>query len=217
MTHKIRGVDVEKYTYYVNKLCQKVGLETWIWRQIVTSQTVHIKHKWPPSAAEWKPPMEIFCVRHWLAWSGMAWFIFLFIDKQPMKAGQGWKRSLATQRLTQKKNDTHTHKCILVKFFFVGVSLFRNILWVSSQELLVLLMKYSGICSIRCGLVWSSCFVVIGWNLHGCVIILRCFLTAQSFPVLALHCFILVWHQCHVSSVRMTSQAKAGLYWFDGI
>jgi len=27
-----------------------------------------------------------------------------------MKAGQGLKKSLATQRLTQKKNDTHTHK-----------------------------------------------------------------------------------------------------------
>jgi len=27
-----------------------------------------------------------------------------------MKAGQGLKRSLATQRQTQKKNDTHTHK-----------------------------------------------------------------------------------------------------------
>jgi len=37
-------------------------------------------------------------------------FLLLFINKQPMKAGQGLKRSLATQRLTQKKNDTHTHK-----------------------------------------------------------------------------------------------------------
>jgi len=27
MTHKIRKVDVEKYTYYVNKLGQNVGLE----------------------------------------------------------------------------------------------------------------------------------------------------------------------------------------------
>jgi len=27
-----------------------------------------------------------------------------------MKAGQGLKRSLATQRLTQKKNNTHTQK-----------------------------------------------------------------------------------------------------------
>jgi len=28
MAHKIRGVRVEKYTYYVNKLHQNVGLET---------------------------------------------------------------------------------------------------------------------------------------------------------------------------------------------
>jgi len=28
MTHKIRGVDVEKYAYYVNKLRQNVSLET---------------------------------------------------------------------------------------------------------------------------------------------------------------------------------------------
>ena len=38
-------VDVEKYAYYVNKLRQNVGLETWKWRQIVTSQTVHTKNK----------------------------------------------------------------------------------------------------------------------------------------------------------------------------
>jgi len=28
MTHEIRGVDVEKYGYYVMKLRQNVGLET---------------------------------------------------------------------------------------------------------------------------------------------------------------------------------------------
>jgi len=28
MTHTLRGVDVEKYAYYVNKLRQNVGLET---------------------------------------------------------------------------------------------------------------------------------------------------------------------------------------------
>jgi len=28
MAHKIRGLDGEKYAYYVNKLRQKVGLET---------------------------------------------------------------------------------------------------------------------------------------------------------------------------------------------
>ena len=51
----MRGVDVEKYAYNVNKLRQKVSLETWIWRQIVTSQTVDTKRKWPPHATEWKP------------------------------------------------------------------------------------------------------------------------------------------------------------------
>jgi len=35
MTQKM-GVRVEEYAYYVNKLRQNVGLETWIWRQIVT-------------------------------------------------------------------------------------------------------------------------------------------------------------------------------------
>ena len=60
MTHKVRGMDVEKYAYYVNKRRQKVGLETWIWRQIVTSQTAHIKHKWPPYVTEWNPPHEKF-------------------------------------------------------------------------------------------------------------------------------------------------------------
>ena len=34
---KIRGLRVEEYAYYVNKLRQNVGLKTWIWHQIVTS------------------------------------------------------------------------------------------------------------------------------------------------------------------------------------
>ena len=38
MTYKIRGVRVEEYSYYANKLRQKVGLETLLWSQIVTSQ-----------------------------------------------------------------------------------------------------------------------------------------------------------------------------------
>jgi len=43
-------VRVEDYAYYfVNKLRMK----TWIWRQIVTSQTAHTKYKWPPYATEW--------------------------------------------------------------------------------------------------------------------------------------------------------------------
>ena len=58
MTHKIRGVDVEKFAYYVNKLRQNVGLETWKRRQIVTSQTAHTKHKWQPRDPESNPPNE---------------------------------------------------------------------------------------------------------------------------------------------------------------
>jgi len=62
--HKIRGVRVEEYAYYVNKLRQNVDLETWIWRQIVTSQRVHTTKKWPPYATEWTPHTKIFFVRH---------------------------------------------------------------------------------------------------------------------------------------------------------
>jgi len=60
--HKIRGVRlrVEEYAYYVNKLRQNVGLDTWIWRQIVTSQRPHTANKWPPYAREWNPPHEKF-------------------------------------------------------------------------------------------------------------------------------------------------------------
>jgi len=36
---------VEEYEYCVNKLSQNVALETWIWRQIVSSQTAHTKYK----------------------------------------------------------------------------------------------------------------------------------------------------------------------------
>jgi len=55
MTHKIRGVLVEEYAYCVNKFRENVGLETWIWRQLVRSQTAHTKYKWPPYANEWTP------------------------------------------------------------------------------------------------------------------------------------------------------------------
>ena len=55
---------VEEYVYYVNKRRQNVGLETWIWRQIVTSQRPLTTNKWPPYATERNPPMKIFCVRH---------------------------------------------------------------------------------------------------------------------------------------------------------
>jgi len=60
MRHKLRGVRVDGYAYYVKKLRQNFGLETWIWRQIVTSQTAHTKYKWPSYATEWNPPHENF-------------------------------------------------------------------------------------------------------------------------------------------------------------
>jgi len=53
---------------YVNKLRLNVGLETWKWRQIVTSQTAHTKYKWLPHDAETNPSMKIFCAHHWM-WS----------------------------------------------------------------------------------------------------------------------------------------------------
>ena len=45
---------------YVKKLRQNVGLETWKWRQIVTSQTANTKYKWPPYDPEPKSPHENF-------------------------------------------------------------------------------------------------------------------------------------------------------------
>ena len=49
-----------EYAYYVNKLRQNVGLETWTWCQIVTSQRLHTTNKWPPYATEWNPAHENF-------------------------------------------------------------------------------------------------------------------------------------------------------------
>jgi len=60
MTRKINRVHVEESAYCVKKLRQNVGLETWIWRQNVTSQTAHTKYKWPPYATEWNPTHENF-------------------------------------------------------------------------------------------------------------------------------------------------------------
>ena len=59
VTYKVRRVGVEKYLYNVNKLRQNVGLETRIWRQIVTSQTAHRKYKWP-QICHWMKPHENF-------------------------------------------------------------------------------------------------------------------------------------------------------------
>jgi len=58
MTHKTRGVDIEKCAYYVNKPCQNVGLETGKWCQIVMSQTEHTKYKWPPYDPQLTPPWK---------------------------------------------------------------------------------------------------------------------------------------------------------------
>jgi len=58
LTHNIRGVRVEEYAYYVNKLRRNFGLETLKWRQIVTSQTAHTKYKWPPYVTAWNPPWK---------------------------------------------------------------------------------------------------------------------------------------------------------------
>jgi len=52
MTHKLRGGRVDEYAYCVNKFRENDGLETLIWRQIVTSQTPHTKYKRPPYATE---------------------------------------------------------------------------------------------------------------------------------------------------------------------
>ena len=65
MTHNLRIVCAEEYLHNVNNLRPNVGLETWIWRQIVTSQTTYIKYKWPPYATEWNLAVKIFFVRHW--------------------------------------------------------------------------------------------------------------------------------------------------------
>ena len=56
MTHKLWGVHLDEYAYYVNKLRQNVGLETGIWSHIVTSQKAHTKCKGPPYGTEWKHP-----------------------------------------------------------------------------------------------------------------------------------------------------------------
>jgi len=45
---------------YVKKRGQNVGLKTWKWRQIVTSQTANTKYKWPPYDPEPKHPHENF-------------------------------------------------------------------------------------------------------------------------------------------------------------
>jgi len=55
-THELRGARVEEYANYVNKLRQNVGLKTWLWRKIVTSQTANTKYKWPPYATDRNPP-----------------------------------------------------------------------------------------------------------------------------------------------------------------
>ena len=92
MTQNIREVRVEEYAYYVNKLRQNFGLATWIWRQIVTSQTADTKYKWPPYATERNPhedflrtPLQVRIVKLWVNCS-IAWctVLFLFVTEIAM-------------------------------------------------------------------------------------------------------------------------------------
>jgi len=63
MTHKIRGVRVEEYAYYVNKLRQSVGLETWMTSSC--DVTNHAHQIQMATISHWmKPPMKSFYVRH---------------------------------------------------------------------------------------------------------------------------------------------------------
>jgi len=58
-------VGVEEYAYYINTLHQNVGLATGIWASNcdVTKSAHQMKM---PTIYHWmKPPMKIFCVRHW--------------------------------------------------------------------------------------------------------------------------------------------------------
>jgi len=66
MAHKLRRVHVEEQAYCVNNFHENVDLETWIWSQIVTSQTGRTKHKWPPYATEWTSPWKFSaCAAEW--------------------------------------------------------------------------------------------------------------------------------------------------------
>jgi len=60
MAHKLREVRVEEYAYYVNKLRQNVGLETWIWRHKERTPNTNDHHM--PLIET--PLMKIFCARH---------------------------------------------------------------------------------------------------------------------------------------------------------
>jgi len=55
MTQNMESGCIEKCAFYVKKLRHNVGLETGLWRQIVTSQTAHNKYRWLPYATEWTP------------------------------------------------------------------------------------------------------------------------------------------------------------------
>jgi len=58
IVYKIRGVRVEEYAYYVNKLRQNIGLE-WTWRHKQRAPNTN-DHHMPLNEI----PMKIFCVRH---------------------------------------------------------------------------------------------------------------------------------------------------------
>jgi len=89
-------VRAEENAYYVNKLRQNVGLETWIWRQIVTSQTGHTKYKWAQHATEWKPLHENFL-------------------RTPLKRAYVQLIKSTTRRYFQKRQHDSAWKCIYPK------------------------------------------------------------------------------------------------------
>ena len=77
-----REVRVEEYAYYDNKL----RLKTWIWRQIVKSQTTHTKYERPPYATEWNSPWKLSAY-------ATAWYRALLTPLLPMFAILSWKYS----------------------------------------------------------------------------------------------------------------------------
>jgi len=112
MTHEIRGVRVEEYAYYVNKLCQNVGLEIWIWRQIVTSQRPHTKYKWPPYATKWNASMKIFCFRHATGYMMTVDYCDLISPTRTQTSG---KNTVAQRRLTGSRQ--HCTPATLIEAF----------------------------------------------------------------------------------------------------
>jgi len=49
----------EVNSLFINNLRQNIGLETWKWHQIVTSQTAQTKYKRPPYDPQPNPPWKL--------------------------------------------------------------------------------------------------------------------------------------------------------------